>query len=420
MKSEDTKRKWPSIANSRWFTIDFDNQVMFYSHSKRGKRASQLYCFKDILGAALSFGEKETSAMRRSLSGTVLRTFTSKEPPAECRFVLHLQEKALRLTADNTVLALWWVDMFNAACMLGLNLRTCAARSIGHVGPTSEFQAAASQLVQSGTPSEYSHVSQSTTEALSSTDLVETTSFSELESQDEINGAEREQVPPAHDVTGSALEVQEDHIRGASALEEDVAPEREEQCPAISSEKDLGLPTCASEVLECPPMEKGMLLSRSGDSGDICAIGEPNTENSSKIGGDTTSTHQNSADSLSNSNISFDAKPIVAANLRMDRCCNEVFTGSESAVSWPLAEIPQPALSEKPSLSNSALPLKSATQTSISVPTPKSRKSTSQPPRKMCLEERIAADLALLQRPCRTSNRSRVDGVVSRVQTSWS
>lgn len=405
MKSEDTKRKWPSIANTRWFTIDFDNQVMFYSHSKRGKRASQLYCFKDILGAALSFGEKETSAMRRSLSGTVLRTFTSKEPPAECRFVLHLQEKTLRLTADNAVLALWWVDMLNAACMLGLNLRTCAARSIGHVGPTSEFHAAASQLVQSGTPSEYSHVSQSTTEALSSTDLVETTSFSELESQDEIHGAEREQVPPAHDVIGGALEVQEGHIRGASALEEDFAPEREEQCPAISSEKDHGLPTCASEVPEFPPMDTGVLPSRSGDS---------------KVGGETTSTHQNSVESLSNSNISVDAKPIVAANIIMDHCCNEVVTDLESAVSGPLAETPQLALTKKASLSNSALSLKSVAQTSISVPTPKPRTSTSQPPRKMSLEERIAADLALLQRPCRTRNRSRVDGVVSRVETSWS
>lgn len=164
-KQEDGKRKWLCLSNMRWFTIDFDNQVMFYSHSKAGKRASDLICFRDIRGAALVSSESEPRTLRRSFSGTLLRRSpSSPELQGECKFTVHLQHRTLSLTANSSVVALWWVDMLNTACMLGLNLGSFEGKSTGGVAHDSKFLKAAQELGQSATPSESSQASRTTEE----------------------------------------------------------------------------------------------------------------------------------------------------------------------------------------------------------------------------------------------------------------
>jgi hypothetical protein len=86
----------------------------------------------------------------------------------------------LRLSAKNPVVAVWWVDMFNAACMMGLNLRNCAGKSLGNAGSDHKFQMAATQLSLCATPSEYSLASCSTAETHPA---VDPSAFSEAGSQ---------------------------------------------------------------------------------------------------------------------------------------------------------------------------------------------------------------------------------------------
>lgn len=124
--------------------MDFDNQVMFYSHSKAAKRASELICFKDIKGATLVNGasDKESGKLRRSISGTMLRrALSGPETAAECRFTLHLQTRTLSLIAHSNVVALWWVDMLTSACMHGLSSHLCEGRSVQSVAPDECSQA---------------------------------------------------------------------------------------------------------------------------------------------------------------------------------------------------------------------------------------------------------------------------------------
>jgi len=48
-KSDTAKLKWLSGSNKRYFTIDFDAQVFFYSHSKDQKGVSEKVAFQDII-----------------------------------------------------------------------------------------------------------------------------------------------------------------------------------------------------------------------------------------------------------------------------------------------------------------------------------------------------------------------------------
>lgn len=136
VKSEDAKAKWLATTGMRYFTIDFDNQVFFYKHDKHGKRASELVCFKDILGATVAVPEnpkpKTPSRLRRSFSGSSLsRALVGAETRLECSFFVHIRHKRLRLIAKSSVVAVWWVDMLNAACMIGMNLQGLEATSRG-------------------------------------------------------------------------------------------------------------------------------------------------------------------------------------------------------------------------------------------------------------------------------------------------
>mmetsp|Transcript_9890 Transcript_9890/g.22486 ORF Transcript_9890/g.22486 Transcript_9890/m.22486 type:complete len:942 (+) Transcript_9890:68-2893(+) len=48
-KSDSAKLKWLSGSNKRYFTIDFDAQVFYYSHSKDQKGISEKVAFQDII-----------------------------------------------------------------------------------------------------------------------------------------------------------------------------------------------------------------------------------------------------------------------------------------------------------------------------------------------------------------------------------
>lgn len=50
-KSTDARAKWFSSSTRRFFTIDYDSQILFYSRSESDKKVSQHIGFRDIIGA---------------------------------------------------------------------------------------------------------------------------------------------------------------------------------------------------------------------------------------------------------------------------------------------------------------------------------------------------------------------------------
>ncbi|CAJ1388856.1 unnamed protein product, partial [Effrenium voratum] len=73
-KSDNARCKLIQSSNTRYFTIDFDSQIMFYSHSTSQKKVSQPIPFKNILGAErLPLPEKKSRRNTMNF-GFVLKT----------------------------------------------------------------------------------------------------------------------------------------------------------------------------------------------------------------------------------------------------------------------------------------------------------------------------------------------------------
>lgn len=124
-KGDTAKAKWIQSSGRRYFSIDFDGQIVFYSHSETDKRISLPIAFRDILGASLApSGENSPQAsMRRSFSGMMSRRPNVGEYP----FTLHTRDRRIRLAADSEANAFSWVEMLNAAHRYGMESLTAAA-----------------------------------------------------------------------------------------------------------------------------------------------------------------------------------------------------------------------------------------------------------------------------------------------------
>merc|ERR1719482_1051060 len=53
VKGDGAKAKWIQSSGRRYFTIDFESQIVFYSHSETDKRISLPILFRDILSASM-------------------------------------------------------------------------------------------------------------------------------------------------------------------------------------------------------------------------------------------------------------------------------------------------------------------------------------------------------------------------------
>lgn len=129
-KGDGARAKWLGAAGRRYFTIDWDNHVVFYSHSESSKQVSVPTPFADILGADMSVESAAgggtpaawTTAptMRRTISSSLLGGAPPTGPrPATC-FALHTVDRRVRLEARTEFEARSWVQELNNAKMLGL------------------------------------------------------------------------------------------------------------------------------------------------------------------------------------------------------------------------------------------------------------------------------------------------------------
>lgn len=125
-KGDGAKARWLMSSCKRYFTIDFDSQIVFYSHIPGDKRVSCPIHFRDILSATSAAdlpdetlaGNGNQWALRRSSSGSIAR---AKKPqtPTEFPFFLQTRERRIQLSAESDTDRVTWVDMLNAAHRFG-------------------------------------------------------------------------------------------------------------------------------------------------------------------------------------------------------------------------------------------------------------------------------------------------------------
>eukprot|EP00425_Heterocapsa_triquetra_P043129 CAMPEP_0195064898 /NCGR_PEP_ID=MMETSP0448-20130528/10731_1 /TAXON_ID=66468 /ORGANISM="Heterocapsa triquestra, Strain CCMP 448" /LENGTH=218 /DNA_ID=CAMNT_0040095943 /DNA_START=78 /DNA_END=731 /DNA_ORIENTATION=+ len=106
-KSDSAKARWLSSTTSRFFTIDFDSQLFYYSHSEKDKKVSHPIRFKEILGA-----ERMAPPAKATKKG-------SKNQPSS--FMLRTCERAFELHTTSNVDAAQWVYALNAARDMGMS-----------------------------------------------------------------------------------------------------------------------------------------------------------------------------------------------------------------------------------------------------------------------------------------------------------
>jgi len=97
-KSENARFKMLQSSNSRYFTIDYEAQLLFYSHSASQKKISQPIPFRDILGA---------------------ERLPKKGTKAQCGFVVKTRERNFDLYATTAADAVQWTYGLNAASNMG-------------------------------------------------------------------------------------------------------------------------------------------------------------------------------------------------------------------------------------------------------------------------------------------------------------
>eukprot|EP00747_Dinoflagellata_sp_TGD_P065464 gnl/TRDRNA2_/TRDRNA2_154371_c0_seq2.p1 gnl/TRDRNA2_/TRDRNA2_154371_c0~~gnl/TRDRNA2_/TRDRNA2_154371_c0_seq2.p1 ORF type:complete len:423 (-),score=103.47 gnl/TRDRNA2_/TRDRNA2_154371_c0_seq2:224-1456(-) len=121
-KSDESKTKWFASSVRRYFTIDFDSKIIFYSNSEGNKKVSMPVSFKEICHAWEADRSEAlfpaAGARRMSMSSLLGRTTAA--PAGPCCFVVEtLPGKRIRLAADDAIEARRWVDALNVASALG-------------------------------------------------------------------------------------------------------------------------------------------------------------------------------------------------------------------------------------------------------------------------------------------------------------
>ncbi|CAL1136349.1 unnamed protein product [Cladocopium goreaui] len=103
-KSENARCKLIQSHNTRYFTIDFDSQIIFYSHSTSQKKVSQPIPFRDILGAErLPLPTKCRKSKTAMIFGFILKT----------------KPRTFELFTNSSTDAAQWTFSLNAAMEMG-------------------------------------------------------------------------------------------------------------------------------------------------------------------------------------------------------------------------------------------------------------------------------------------------------------
>lgn len=103
MKEDGDEARWFQPSCRRYFTIDFDDRVIFYSHSELDKYIADPIPFKEILWASLV--EVDTNA-----------NLVKQQRPV---FVVETCHRPIRLVSESEHDAKLWVDALNAARLIG-------------------------------------------------------------------------------------------------------------------------------------------------------------------------------------------------------------------------------------------------------------------------------------------------------------
>lgn len=174
VKGDGAKAKWIQSSGRRYFTIDFDSQILYYGHTMTDKRISAPIPFKEIVSAVMDQPLRPSvahdQAVQRGRKGSI-RTAWSRQADAVA-FVLQTRNKRIQLEAESESDAFAWVDMLTTAHRLGRGeavggpgLR--AGQDLGHVTCTdsSPLYSRDSSNARSGTTSPTELQSNATTAA---------------------------------------------------------------------------------------------------------------------------------------------------------------------------------------------------------------------------------------------------------------
>mmetsp|Transcript_59890 Transcript_59890/g.106516 ORF Transcript_59890/g.106516 Transcript_59890/m.106516 type:complete len:473 (-) Transcript_59890:281-1699(-) len=126
-KSDGAKAKWFQTLGRRYFTIDFDRQVIYYAHGENvDSQVSTPIKFADILGAhpghsfepdpACEVGSAK-GGLSRSFSGVLSRPWATA--PGIYPFTVRTLGKRLRLESEVESEMFHWIAMLNAASRIG-------------------------------------------------------------------------------------------------------------------------------------------------------------------------------------------------------------------------------------------------------------------------------------------------------------
>jgi len=125
VKGDGAKAKWIQSSCRRYFSIDFESEIVFYAHSATDKRISLPIIFRDIVCASMATTPPRTphtpndtpeAALRKSRSGW---TSARQVSGAEFAFVLQTRDRRIQLVSDSEGDAFRWVEMLNAAHHIG-------------------------------------------------------------------------------------------------------------------------------------------------------------------------------------------------------------------------------------------------------------------------------------------------------------
>lgn len=123
-KGDAARAKWlVGDKNTRYFTIDFDAQLFYYSHSKDNKKISSPYSFRDILGA-----ERLPAPAKAAKKGGRAQS---------SGFMVRTKGKTFELHTEGNGDAAQWVFALNAARDLGLVSPAPSVQLPMEVTPTS-------------------------------------------------------------------------------------------------------------------------------------------------------------------------------------------------------------------------------------------------------------------------------------------
>eukprot|EP00408_Alexandrium_pacificum_P063531 CAMPEP_0171164250 /NCGR_PEP_ID=MMETSP0790-20130122/5571_1 /TAXON_ID=2925 /ORGANISM="Alexandrium catenella, Strain OF101" /LENGTH=317 /DNA_ID=CAMNT_0011628999 /DNA_START=21 /DNA_END=974 /DNA_ORIENTATION=+ len=110
--------------NKRYFTIDFDSRVFFYSHAENSKKASAMIPFADLVdvrlpeGAHVDRGDNASECSKQSRVSWMRRMSTGRQSSGEEENVVTLMTKpakTMELLCSSAAEAMQWFEAFKAA-----------------------------------------------------------------------------------------------------------------------------------------------------------------------------------------------------------------------------------------------------------------------------------------------------------------